>query len=429
MFPARRRARSAFPTTLACATLVGAVMLTAACGGSSSSGSSSSSKSSSGGSALLGPAKAATGTPIKIGWVSDGQTQAIDTTGEIKAAQATAAYANAHLGGLGGHPIDLITCQDKGDPSTAQACGNQFVNAHVSAVAAGSPGQTDPWIKVVAAAKIPVTLSLATTTVVLSTPNVFVFGNPLATFGTPAAFARQSKLTSDAALVIDVPNATGPAKQLLPAFFGNAGATASVTPIPPGTADMTPQVQAAQEKKPAMYSIIGDPTFCSGAIKAIRTLGITAPVLILDRCIGTDKGASIPGGYKGMTVVAQADVDPKNSEFQLFSAVIKAYGPGLTTDGNAVSGYQGMLGLVRAFNASGSTDTSPAGITKAIKAMPPTTYPLGGGADFQCNGKAVSISPNICSTVGFVADAATDGTESNFRTVDATGIYKLPTAG
>jgi branched-chain amino acid transport system substrate-binding protein len=58
--------------------------------------------------------------------------------------------------------------------------------------------------------------------------------------------------------------------------------------------------------------------------------------------------------------------------------------------------------------------------------MPATPYPLGGGATFKCDGTALpTISKNICSTVGFVADAAADGTLSNFKTIDATGIYKL----
>src|ERR1700733_2566635 len=105
---ARQRARSILPASLLCVTVVAATMLTAACGGSSSgTKASSSSSSSSNDSALLGPAKAASGTPVKVGWVSTGKTEAIDTSNEIKAAQATVDYANARLGGLAGHPIKL----------------------------------------------------------------------------------------------------------------------------------------------------------------------------------------------------------------------------------------------------------------------------------------------------------------------------------
>ncbi|WP_261553759.1 ABC transporter substrate-binding protein [Frankia tisae] len=376
-------------------------------------------------SSLLGPAKAATGTPVKIGWVSTGRTQAVDTSGEIRAAQAVADYANAHLGGLRGHKIELVTCEDKSVPANAQACGNQFLREKVAAVGAGSPGQTDPWLKIVAPAGIPVGMNLVATQATLTTKNVFIWGNPLASFGTPAAFARDKKLTSAAVFVIDVPAASDPAKQLVPPFFANAGAKAEVIAIPPGTADMTPQIQTALKNKPAMYHVIGDPTFCASAIKAIKALGITAPITALDRCIGADHGASIPGGFAGVDIIAQANVDPSTPEFKLFNAVVDAYGKNLKIDSISMSGYQGMLSLVRGVNSVPGTDVSSAAIATALHTMPATTYPLGGGADFQCNGKANSVSPNICSTTGFIADADKEGTLTNFRSLDTTGIFKL----
>lgn len=402
-----------------------AVALTAvACGGGSSSGSGGGTASASADTAILGTAKAATGTPVKIGWVSDGRTPAVDTTDEIKGAQATAAYANAYLGGLRGHPIDLVTCETKGVPATAQACGNTFVQQHVAAVAVGSPGQIDPWLKVVQAAGIPVGANLLSTTLSLTGPGVFVWGNPLAVFGTPAAYARDNKLTKAAVLVTDVPAASGPAKALEPAFFRNGGATADVIAIPPGTADMTPQVQSA--KHPQLYHVIGDPTFCASAIRAIRTIDQSAPITAIDRCIGPDKGASIPGGYKGVKIVAQFDTEVNDNEYKLYKAVIAKFGRSLQLDASAASGYQGMLGFVRAVNAGGGTDVTSAGILKAIQTMPATPYPLGGGGKFKCDGTALAgIAKNVCSKVGFIADGATDGSTSNFKTLDMTGIFKL----
>jgi len=415
---ARRRLRVTLVAGLA------AVALAAAgCGGDSGSGGEGNGTAGAD-AAILGTPKAASGTPVKIGFMSTGRTQTVDNTDEIKAAQATAAYANAYLGGLRGHPIELVTCEEKAVPATAQACGNTFVQEHVAAVDTGSPSQTDPMIQVVNPAGIPVALNVAASSVVLSTPGVFVWGNPLAAFGTSAAYAREHKLTKAAVLVTDVPAASGPAKALEPVFFGNAGATAEVVAIPPGTADMTPQIQAAG--RPDLYHVIGDPTFCASAIRAIRTIAPKASITAIDRCIGTDKGASIPGGFKGVTISAEANIDPNDKEFQLFKAVIGKYGNGLGTTATVASGYQGLLSLVRGVNAASGTDVTPAGITKALQSMPATPYPLGGGATFKCDGTALAgISKNACSTVGFVAEAAADGTLSNFSTIDATGIYKL----
>ncbi|EIV91963.1 ABC transporter substrate-binding protein [Frankia sp. QA3] len=418
--PARPRTRTALTGVLLATSLVAA-----ACG-SSGSGGGDKGGSTKADSALLGPAKAATGTPVKIGWVGTGRTQAVDASAEERSAQAVVDYANAHLGGLRGHPIQLVACEDKSVPADAQACGNTFVREKVSAVAGGSPGQADPWIKIVSPAGIPTVLNLVATQVALTTKNVFLLGNPLGPFGTAAAYAREAKLSSAVVLVIDVPAASGPAKALSPIFFANAGSKAKVIAIPPGTADMTPQIQSAQKDKPAQYHVTGDPTFCASAIKAIKALGIKATITALDRCVGSDKGASIPGGFEGVKIMGQANQDPTTAEYKLYSAVIDAYGKGLKiNDSYTVSGFQGMLGLIRVVNSVAGTDVTPAAITKAVQTAQPTAYPLGGGATFQCNGKASPVSANICSTTGFVADASKTAELSNFRTIDATGIYKL----
>ena len=56
---------------------------------------------------VLGPAKAATGSPVKIGFITDGKSATIDNSSEIPAAQAAAKYVNEHLGGVAGHAITL----------------------------------------------------------------------------------------------------------------------------------------------------------------------------------------------------------------------------------------------------------------------------------------------------------------------------------
>lgn len=54
------------------------------------------------------------------------------------------------------------------------------------------------------------------------------------------------------------------------------------------------------------------------------------------------------------------------------------------------------------------------------------TVPLGDGVTMKWDGTAIpAISKNICSTFGVVGAAKKDGTVSTYKTLDATGIYKL----
>ncbi|WP_299950664.1 ABC transporter substrate-binding protein [uncultured Modestobacter sp.] len=408
------------------AALLSVVLVTAACGSDDASDDGGSAPDPAAAAAALGEDNPASGDPIKLGVVSDGQTEAFDTNNEILAAEAVIAYANDHLGGLGGHPIELVTCETKGTPAGAQDCGNQFINEGVLAISGAVPGQIDPVVNVLSPAGIPTGLQSGSSQVVLQSPDTYVWSNPLSVFGTPAAYARENDISKAAMLVIDVPGAAGPAKQLGPVFFGNADADLEVIAIPPGTPDMTPQVQQAENNEPEMYYLLGDPTFCAGAIKALKTLNVTVPIVALDRCLGEDAAASIPGGYEGVTVATGAITNADDPEFELFNAVIDTYGEDLEAESVTISAYQGMLGLIRAVNASELVDLTPAGVSAAIKAMPATDYPLGGGATYQCNAQAVAdISPNICSTFGAIADADAEGALSNFEDVDAEGIYVL----
>src|SRR5215218_9900739 len=113
-------------------------VLAAACsddGGSGSSGGTGGSADTS----VLGEENAATGTPIKIGLynVEGGSAVSLPQVGD--AAEAAVEYANAYLGGIGGHEIEVVRCGDKADGASAAACGNQFVQEGVVAVVAGQP--------------------------------------------------------------------------------------------------------------------------------------------------------------------------------------------------------------------------------------------------------------------------------------------------
>src|SRR5262245_22402512 len=156
---------------------------------------------------LLGPESVASVDPIKVGMVSDGATQAFDNTDELRAAEATAEYWNNHKGGLGGRPIEVVTCETGGDPAGAADCANQLVEADVVAVALSQSGVAgDVWTPLHDAG-IPTLWFQTNGDDQLADPtNSFVMVNPLATlFGTPIAAAEAEHADKIAFVTIDVP--------------------------------------------------------------------------------------------------------------------------------------------------------------------------------------------------------------------------------
>jgi ABC-type branched-subunit amino acid transport system substrate-binding protein len=416
MTTTRRARRLGLP-----AGLLALALLASACGDDDEPSGADGTPSASG---ALGPANAATGEPITIGYVSTGKTANLDSTVEIEAAKATAKYVNDYLGGLNGRRIELKVCETTIDPVKAADCGNQMVQSKVAAVLAGVPNGVDPMVKVLSPAKIPFVIHQAVTQSALGTPGTFVMSNALVAFGGPAAYARQKGFKQATLIVLDVPAAIGPARQLGALLFANAKVPVEVVGVPPGTADMAPQIQAAEGKNPDLYHIIGDPNFCASAIKAIKTLGVDAAVTMIPSCVSATNPASIPGGFEGIKSFSGAILE--GAENDLFRAILDKYDVDASPDARTAGGFQAVLGFARAMQAAKTTDLTAAGILTAMQTMPPTPYPLTDGATFQCNGKAIALAPGICSTFGAIGNADRQGLLSGYEKLDSEGIYAVP---
>ena len=131
---AKLTSRSAFTRTALLAGVLAAALGVAAC----SSGSSSSSSGSSGATTSGTSAAAPKGALIKIGVIGSlSGAQASSSDQGATVAPAWADWINAN-GGIDGHPVQVIVMDDKGDPATAQAAGQQFIADGVSAIIVSS---------------------------------------------------------------------------------------------------------------------------------------------------------------------------------------------------------------------------------------------------------------------------------------------------
>src|SRR2546423_238630 len=143
----------------------------------------------------LGTPKKATGSEVTLGFVSDGKSDAIDNTPEIKAAQAAVSYANNYLGGLAGHKLALNVCETKQTPSGATDCATNMVQAKVPIVITPVSGQSGTIYDGIKAAGIPYLQYGSIDQGVLGGPaaNVFVLTN-----GIGSALAGPAGIAADA---------------------------------------------------------------------------------------------------------------------------------------------------------------------------------------------------------------------------------------
>ena len=118
---------------------------------------------------------------LAVGLISNGVGQGFDQHDDEPTAKATANWINDYRGGIGGHPITIVTCEDKGDPSKAADCANELIRQDVVAVVYSSNGVFEASWRPLSAAGIPTFIQAVTGQDSVKEPtNTFTIQNGLA---------------------------------------------------------------------------------------------------------------------------------------------------------------------------------------------------------------------------------------------------------
>jgi len=345
------------------------------------------------------PGKQATGTPVKIGLINNEGSSPVAEPAVGDAAVAAADYANAELGGIAGHSIDVIRCSENEDDASATACANEMVQDQVAAVVIGTSGYGGVMVPIITKAGIPYVSVTASAAAEGTTSGAFMWsGGYVATLTGFAKYAAQQGYKKVTAYAIDTPASLDGATALGDPIFKAAGVTLSVEGVPTAVPDATSQVTAGLAGKPDAVAVIADEGTCTSILKALNVVDPTIPRMVITSCLSASVlsalGTSAMNGVKVFGASAPQDSD---AEAQLYQYVMAKYYPKDSTSGYTVTGYQSMLGLVRATASLTGTPT-PASITTAIKAATDVPLPAAAGLTFTCDGTAVTGQPSDCSS-------------------------------
>jgi len=425
---ASRGADGRLPRRLMALTALGVLLVAiTACGGDDDDSGGGADKDDKADTSLLGPKDEAKGEPVKLGMVSDGATDAFDNTDELRAAKATAEYFNKHKGGIGGRPIEVVTCETGGEPGGATECANQLVEKDVAAVALSqSAVATSVWEPLHAAGVPTMWFQTSGQDIILDQKDSFVLVNPLTTlFGLPISVAEEENAKKVAFVVIDVPEARQALDTLAPTIFEKAGVEFDVIPIAPGTADMTAQMQEVVDSGAEVVHITGNDAFCIAAFNGLSSVGYEGSIAVVSQCITDATRDAVPadvleGTFITATVALKADKDPT---WELYKAVMAAYGKDVTdVDNNTAMGaYTSMAALATSLQGI-SGDITPESVTAAIKSMPEAELPGGGGVKFKCGGSASAMLPAVCTNEWLQTTLDDKGEPSTYKAVDSTDI-------
>jgi branched-chain amino acid transport system substrate-binding protein len=393
---------------LAAATLAGA----AACSSSSSSnsGGGAGSTAATGGSASSAsasapadlstylPGKKAAGTPVKIGLINNEGSSPVAEPATGDAAVAAADYANDELGGIAGHSIQVDRCSESEDTASATACANKMVQDNVAAVVIGTTGFGNTMVPIITKAGIPYVSATGSSSAELTTAGTFMWtGGFPADLGGMAKYAASQGIKKVTAYVIDAPAALEGAQSVGAPLFKAAGVGFTIEPVPGGVADATPQVTAGLAGKPGAAAIVANASTCTSILQALNTVSPGLPTMANTSCLNASTLTALGSAMNGVKIFGRSATQSADPEAQLYRYVMAKYYPADSPSGDTVTGYQGMLGLIRAL--SGLTgDPTPATITAAIKAATNVPLPAGAGLAFTCDGKQMAGLPSNCSS-------------------------------
>lgn len=375
--------------------------------------------------AALGPVDKSVGEPIKIGVISDGRSAAVDNSIQFDVAEATAAYLNEHRGGIGGRPIKLVKCETQSDPGRATDCGNQMVEENVIAVAIGETGVAESVGQPLADADIPAMFFGAGSPVLLrDAESVYSLGDPTyAVLQLPLGLAKDKGLDKVTSVVIDVPAALHVQQEVAPGVFKKAGIGYELVTVPPGTADMTPQMQSVLGGDPGVVFVVGNDSFCISAFNGLKAVGYTGTISAISQCITDATRKAVPADVlSGMVVAAPAPSGGTDSSSVLYSTAMETYGKDIEISSTTGRGmFITLTGLATALEGI-TGDITPETANATIKAMPEKELPGAAGLKFRCNGKAYPESPAVCVRGGLSTTLDEEGHPTEFQVLGSSPI-------
>ncbi len=347
---------------------------------------------------LLGTPTAASGTPVVFG-VLNLESGPVTFPEVVQAEQAAVKYVNAYRGGIGGHPVKLVSCATDGQPATSQRCANQIADSKPVAVLGGAdtgaPGAFPVWQR----ENLAYLGGVPFTPAEQNSPQSVIFSS-VSTGDNAAATvyaAKTLKAKSAAIIYTSDTQGTSVTNNVLAPVMRNVGITkVTKVAIPPTSSDVASAVATAVGAHPDIV-YINAPSACPNILSSLKQLGNTAKILGVDPCTSPKAVAGANGGADGLYFAGPTyDANADNADAKLYRAVLAKYAPSsITLDSLAAIGFQTVMDVRAALAKFSSTDLTTDKILAAFRTGKETTNFL--GHDYLCDGKQLAGASSVCN--------------------------------
>ena len=338
--------------------------------------------------------------PVYIGFVNQqGGPTAVGLLATA-GAQMAVKYANADLGGIDGHPIQLVTCFIAAAEEEGTVCAQKFLaDKKIDVVELGGVAIGVQSFYATLGGALPVIDGVAATPIDAVQKNaVILFGDVthiLPPFGTYAEDVLHAKT---AALVYPSDNAgIAEGAAAIKAGLEAAGISVKAVGYPETQTDLTSVLTAADAQTADVVIPYSDAAGCVNLAKSLQTLGITDPKKIVSAplCLNGQVISGF-GDFPHWTYAIASSLfgDPTDPGMPAYEAVAKQFStPADESDPWNIVDFGQTLTTIKVMNEVGYANLSPSAILAKAKAF---TGPQALGAPALACGK-YSSAPAVCN--------------------------------
>jgi branched-chain amino acid transport system substrate-binding protein len=346
-----------------------------------------------------GPASSSL-APVQIGYVNQqGGPTAVGLLA-TNGAQMAVNYINKELGGVGGHPIQLVTCFIASAEEEGTGCAQKFLaNKNIKAIAMGGVVIGVQSFYATLAGKLPVFDGVAALPIDGTQGNtVVLFGDGTHVLGPMGTYASTVLHAKTASVLYPNDSADTPGALAVEAGLKAAGVKVTMAPYPPTQTDLTGVLTAAGATTADMVIPYTDASGCVAIAKALTQLGITdtKKVVSAPLCLNGQVAAGLGGDFPKWTYSIASSLfgDTTDPGMPAYEAIAKQYTtPAAAPDPWEIVDFGQLLTVDKILNQVGYGNLTPAAILAAGKAF---KGPQALGAPSLACGEFPS-APGICN--------------------------------
>ncbi|MGH9138436.1 MAG: ABC transporter substrate-binding protein [Acidimicrobiales bacterium] len=349
--------------------------------------------------------------PIVIGFVNPDQGFPVTAPGSSTGFDAAVELANACLGGIDGHPLEVDAC-NAGDDATIQACAVEMASTDdVHVVAAGLLPSSAPLYPVLEpTGKVVALMSPTTAGDLASRGALALYPGPVGVAAGLPTFAAEH-LDADQITVLTFNDEPG-LRALEVVTQAATAARVDVVPVTVGAADLdySPFLAATPGavESDAVVAVLPGAN-CGTLAASLELLLLDAPVVTTSACANPavieQSAGRLEGWFVGFDSVPPGEASVAPAEARLLRDAWRQFGEGDVGAPGVVTSFGLALALWEVGRAVGFADSSPAVWAEALRSFPGPV--LLGPRQLRC-GVAEAL-PSLCGSESRVFEITESG--------------------